>query len=85
MALHSDAITAEPTGWKPASEGGDKVLLRPFTGVAPRLYARAFLKDRELKNDVTGEVSIGVPEWGPTWYIAKASYAEMEAKVSQGS
>jgi deoxycytidylate deaminase len=81
--MHGDAITVQAVNWKAPSLGGDRVLFRPFTGVAPRLYARAFLKDRDLKDDTTGAVTNGLPEWGTSWYIARASYAEMEAKISQ--
>ncbi len=49
--LHSDAIQQRSAGWLPPSKGGKMVLFRPFTGVAPRLYRRAFMKDRDLKND----------------------------------
>jgi hypothetical protein len=66
-----------------------KVLFRPFTGVAPRMYARAFLKDRELKNDKTGEMEFGQPDWGTAWDISKGSYVELEAalvpEVGEGS
>jgi deoxycytidylate deaminase len=95
LHLHRDAITPLRAGWAAPSapsrddsftrDGGKHVLFRSFTGVAPRLYARAFLKDRDLKDDVTGKLKIGQPEWGHSWYMAKASYAEMEAKVSPRS
>jgi deoxycytidylate deaminase len=90
LHLHRDAITPLRSGWVPPSVSpqqrvGKHVLFRSFTGVAPRLYARAFLKDRDLKDDATGELKIGQPEWGPSWYMAKASYAEMEVKISPKS
>lgn len=81
LDLHSDAIALEFAGWKPPSKGGTKVLFRPFVGVAPRLYRRAFLKDRELKNSQTGNLSIAEPEWGTPWHLRKASYAELEAAL----
>jgi deoxycytidylate deaminase len=87
--MHGDAITVDITGWKAPSGVGNngkndekKVLFRPFTGVAPRLYARAFLKDRDLK-DETGVVKPGLPEWGNPWYTARISCAEMEAIISK--
>jgi hypothetical protein len=35
LELHSDAIQVEVTGWHPPSDGGPRVLFRPFSGVAP--------------------------------------------------
>jgi hypothetical protein len=67
-------------------EGGKfdvEVLFRPFTGVAPRLYRRAFLKDRDLKDSRTGEFKIGVPEWGSPWQVHRASYVELEAALAR--
>lgn len=59
-----------------------KVLFRPFTGVAPRLYQRAFTKDRKLKDDITGAHTIGVPEWGGRWGIRMVPYTELEARLT---
>ena len=39
-----------------ADDKAPQVLFRPFTGVAPRLYRRAFYKDRELKDSASGEL-----------------------------
>jgi tRNA(Arg) A34 adenosine deaminase TadA len=50
LGLHPDAIQVDIADWKPPSEGGTKVLFRPFVGVSPKLYQRAFLKDRDLKD-----------------------------------
>jgi deoxycytidylate deaminase len=83
--LHPDAITSEPIGWVPPSKKGDKVLFRPFVGVAPRLYRRAFLKDRDLKNDVSGEMRISEPAWATPWHIGRVSYVELEAKLAKGN
>jgi deoxycytidylate deaminase len=83
LELHHDSITYDPKEWKPPSESGRKVLFRPFTGVAPRLYVRAFLKDRDLKNDKTGQMQITEPDWGGPWYLAKASYVQLEAELSK--
>lgn len=80
--LHADAITTEPVGWEPPSEGGSRVLFRPFVGVAPRLYRRAFLKDRDLKDDATGTMKIGEPAWSTPWHIGRVSYVELEAKLA---
>lgn len=55
LNLHGDAITQSPVNWVAPSVNSQnkerKVLFRPFTGVAPRLYRQAFLKDRKLKNE----------------------------------
>ena len=80
--LHSDSITDDPTNWKAPSQGGAKLLLQPFTGVAPRLYPRAFLKDRELKDSDTGVMKIGTPDWGSPWHLPKVSYIQLEAELS---
>jgi deoxycytidylate deaminase/dephospho-CoA kinase len=86
LGLHSDAIVTEHDGWNPPSrdKGSDKkVLFRPFSGVAPRLYRRAYFKDRDLKDDSTGDMSIKSPTWGSAWDQSRISYAEMEARFSQ--
>jgi deoxycytidylate deaminase len=88
LKLHSDAITIgrkEPDGtrWLAPSDGGSKVRFSAFTGVAPRLYRRAFLKDRSLKNSLTGAFAIGPAEWGTAWDIHKASYFELEAALAK--
>jgi deoxycytidylate deaminase len=82
--LHQDAIAIEHPDWVAPSKGGDKVLFRPFSGVAPRLYERCFLKDRELKDKNTGIMKIQAPQWGTPWHLSRASYPEMEAKLSEG-
>lgn len=81
FGLHGDAIASEYSAWKPPSAGGSTVLFRPFVGVAPRLYARAFLKDRELKEAASGDMNVGAAEWGAAWHLRSASYAELEAAV----
>lgn len=60
-----------------------KVLFRPFAGVAPRLYRRAFLKDGDLKNNVTGDRQITPAEWGSPWQVGKLAYADIEAELSK--
>ncbi len=86
FTLHGDSIQNElGTGdWKPPSEGGDRVLFKPFTGVAPRMYRRAFQKNRELKNSDTGLMQMSEPEWGSPYDISKQSYAEFEVSLSKG-
>lgn len=84
LSLHNDSIAIQLAGWKPPSsgeKGATKVLFRPFTGVAPRLYARAFLKDRELKDKNTGTLAVGDPEWGGPWDLGKLSYIQLENEL----
>ncbi len=59
--LHKDAIAIERPDWTAPSEGGSRVLFRPFSGVAPRLYERCFSKDRELKDKNTGIMKLKSP------------------------
>ena len=83
LDLHDDAIQITFKGWVPPSQGGTKVLFRPFSGVAPRLFGRAFLKDRDLKNSDAGLLHIGEPEWGTPWHLRKASYCELESAIAR--
>jgi hypothetical protein len=59
----------------PGSGAKRAVLFRPFTGVAPRMYRRAFLKDRPLK-DGSGTMLIGEPEWASG--LLRQSYQDVE-------
>ena len=59
-----------------------KVLFKPFVGVAPRLYHRAFTKDRPLKDNVTGQYNIGKPDWGGKWGIRAIPYTDLEARLT---
>lgn len=79
--LHSDSISTESGGWEPPSEGGTHVLFRPFVGVAPRLYRRVFLKDRDYKDKVTGAFSFGEPPWGAPSVAYKIPYSGMEVAL----
>jgi len=83
LNLHRDAIAVEHSGWTPPSSRGDKVLFRPFSGIAPRWYKRAFFKDRELKDKATGTMKIHLPDWGMPWHLPKLSYVEIEAELSR--
>jgi hypothetical protein len=85
LELHDDAIQITTTGWKPPSEGGKRVLFRPFSGVAPRLFGRAFLKNRDLKDKSTGMINIGTPDWGTPWHLRRASYIELEAALAKAT
>jgi hypothetical protein len=96
--LHRDSIQFEK-GSKPWLRPSDKiarherkqssdkteprVLFRPFTGVAPRMYGRAFQKDRELKNKTTGVLQVQEPEWGTPYDLSRKSYAELEAALTK--
>jgi len=95
LDLHADSIQISASNWTipshhemsqqvglPASNISPKVLFRPFTGVAPRLYRRAFGKDRELKNSETGDLNISSPDWGSPWHLRKMSYAQLEADLA---
>ncbi len=93
LALHCDSITTEPSDWAPPSEAerasrpdgppapARKVLFRPFVGVAPRLYARVFLKDRDYKDKVSGEYTLGQPDWGGPSEVFKVRYADLELEL----
>jgi deoxycytidylate deaminase len=81
--LHSDSITSNATAWQAPSvlrNRSAKVLFRPFVGVSPRLYRRAFFKDRELKNQ-SGGMQIQSPDWGSPWQVLRVSYADLEAML----
>ena len=83
LDLHPDAIQIEGTAWNPPSQNGSKVLFRPFSGVAPRFYKKAFFKERDLKDNDSGTMRIGLPEWGQPWSLRQASYIELEAELSK--
>ncbi|MGP8444169.1 anti-phage dCTP deaminase [Burkholderia vietnamiensis] len=92
LTLHGDAIVPTAAGWTAPSEvakasgNGDEghappfVLFRPFTGVAPRLYKRAFLKDRELK-DGEGKMSFGDSDASIRPELLKFSYVDVEEQL----
>jgi deoxycytidylate deaminase len=94
LTLHRDSIQFEmgQDGWIAPSqvvpdEKGKmperRVLFRPFTGVAPRMYRRAFEKDRELKNSITGNLQIQDPDWGTPYDLSTKSYAELETALTK--
>lgn len=83
LTLHDDAITIDGEDWEAPSTGGDKVLFVPFSGVAPRMYRRAFLKDRELKSRETGDYYVSPPEWGSPWHLSRQSYVELESELAR--
>lgn len=79
--LHFDALAPDWDG-EPPSQGGTKVKFAPFTGVAPRMYPRAFLKNRELK-DEQGALNLGPPDFVDAWHLRKVAYTELEAKLTR--
>lgn len=63
LTLHEDSITLPRAGWVPPSvarrlgqPGPHRVCFRPYVGAAPRLFRRAFLKDGEVKDGMTGRL-----------------------------
>jgi len=85
--LHGDSILNDDAQgeWIAPSKGGKKVLFRPFTGVAPRMYRRAFQKDRDLKNKDTGDMDVQLPEWGSPYDVSQVSYADFEVRLTKSS
>jgi deoxycytidylate deaminase len=81
LSLHEDSIATESR--KNAAGQLTHVLFRPFSGVAPRLYRRAFMWDRELKDKQTGHFKIQEPEWTSPWHLPKEAYIEIEAKLCE--
>lgn len=96
LPLHGDSITSEKTDWIPPSAffqmtsderrgKNPQVLFRPFSGVAPRLYRKAFYKDRDLKDDESGEILTSFADADGTGvsHVLQISYAQVEALVTQ--
>ncbi|QSQ23152.1 cytidine deaminase [Pyxidicoccus parkwayensis] len=81
LDLHGDSITHTVKGWTPPPGTGKRVLFRHFTGVAPRMFERAFQKDRELKSEADGRFQMGEPDWGSAWGVSKVSYADLEQQL----
>ena len=90
IPLHGDAIVTDDREWNPPSQqhGPDQeipaVLFRPFIGVAPRLYRRAFFKDTELKDGETGAMLTSFqPSSGhAATETMRVSYAQIEARLA---
>lgn len=89
IPLHGDAIVTDPKKWQRAGDretqrgSRPNVLFRAFTGVAPRLYRRAFFKDYEMKDPYSGDMvtKLGPPMGHAIVDTLKLSYAEVEAKL----
>lgn len=62
---------------------GSKVLFRPFVGVAPRMYVRAFEKTWHLKNKTSGDFEMRAPDWGSEWATLTVGYPELEAALAK--
>jgi deoxycytidylate deaminase len=86
QALHGDSITMDSSiALRKEAAGEDalvdgKVLFRPFVGVAPRMYRRVFLKDRDYKNRITGVHELGEPQWATSSLFTKR-YTELEGEL----
>jgi deoxycytidylate deaminase len=72
---------ATPPAKDPVEPG--RVLFRPFVGVAPRLYLRAFEKTRDLKDKVSGKMHVGTPPWGDDWSPFTSAYPQLEAALTK--
>lgn len=93
-SLHDDAILSGRTGVYPSvivaqhlagaadNAAQPKVRFSPFTGVSPRLYRRAFMKERSLKDKNTGDMLLGEAVWGGSMSIRRISYVELEVKMA---
>jgi deoxycytidylate deaminase len=80
--LHSDSITRDAAKGIASDPAHGKVVFKAFTGVAPRMYARAFEKDRDLKAE-DGTQNFGEPDWGDAWELSKVSYVQLEVELSR--
>lgn len=67
----------------PNSKAHPRVLFRPFTGIAPPLYKRVFLKDRDLKDDQSGCMKIGQSDASIRTISLKETYAGLEARLTR--
>lgn len=96
LALHADAISIVPDTWTPPevvsmaaerrieeSPPEGRVLFRPFEGVAPRLYERAFEKTWGLKDKVSGDFKMTRPDWGDVWSPFTVAYPDLEARLTR--
>jgi deoxycytidylate deaminase len=95
LPLHGDSITSDKSGWMPPSAFAlqsleerrgkvPQVLFKAFTGVAPRLYRRAFYKDRDLKDGNTGNMLTRFPDADGTGVasVLQLSYSQVEAMLT---
>ncbi len=68
---------------KGEAKSSPKVLFRPFVGVAPRMYVRAFEKTWQLKDKVSGQFQMKPPEWGSEWTTLTVGYPDLEAILAK--
>ncbi|MFN3828332.1 MAG: anti-phage dCTP deaminase [Micavibrio sp.] len=70
---------------KDGEDNAPQVLFRPFTGVAPRLYRRAFYKDRHLKDPISGKMldKFQAAEGTGVSQTLCVSFADVEAKFDK--
>ena len=68
---------------EPVNYDSGKVLFKPFVGIAPRAYVRAFEKTWQLKDKTSGELKLTPPEWGSEWATLTVGYPELEALLAK--
>ncbi|MEN0074838.1 MAG: deaminase [Paracraurococcus sp.] len=89
LALHDDSITLPREGWEPPSlarrlgrPGPQRVCFRPYVGAAPRLFRRAFLKDGEVKDGMSGRL-LPAPEGAfENRLPLREGYRALEAEIA---
>ncbi|MCZ4348070.1 anti-phage dCTP deaminase [Devosia neptuniae] len=82
-ALHTTSRTTSDDNEDTVKVNDPKVLFRPFVGVAPRMYVRAFEKTWQLKNKTSGEFEMRAPDWGSEWATLTVGYPELEAALAK--
>lgn len=84
MAEQRRALDEQPRrGTAPEPRNPGKALFRPFVGVSPRMYTRAFEKTWRLKDKVTGNFQMEAPEWGDEWSPFTVGYPDLEAALAK--
>lgn len=82
-AQKKDAEQQPRSETAPTPREPGKVLFKPFVGVSPRMYTRAFEKTWRLKDKVTGNFEMEAPEWGDEWSPFTVGYPELEAALTK--
>lgn len=84
MAAQRKAVEQQQRdGAAPEPRRPGKVLFRPFVGVSPRMYTRAFEKTWRLKDKITGNFEMEAPEWGDEWSPFTVGYPDLEAALTK--
>ena len=83
MATHKEESDQQRLEAALVSRQRGKVLFRPFVGVSPRMYTRAFEETWRLKDKVTGDFEMEAPEWGDEWSPFTVGYPELEAVLTK--